>query len=252
MTPSNDNNTNKLSNIINDNNLNTINDNDIDNKDKNNIHDKEINTKKNISLKKEGKKGQIKMEADTFNRLNHFLIKKEKESEEQISSSSNSSQEKKPNLNSNDYAIEEIREIKPVIQHNIQRKRPVFTLPPDKKRCISQGKPFILIQKYYDENFILEDDEEAIFKKNIVFNGDSKTNSKEDSINSRSSLCNSSNRRSLKISIEDAEDNKNSIDNNNDDDEKVGLSNKKNEKERNIFKKISEEFYRDLEDDEFF
>ena len=50
--------------------------------------------------------------------------------------------------------------IKPVIQHSIQRKRPVYTLPPSKKRALSQGKSLNIIHKYYDENFILEDDEE--------------------------------------------------------------------------------------------
>ena len=50
---------------------------------------------------------------------------------------------------------------KPALQHKIERKRPVFAVPPHKKRSVSQGKPFTLLYKYYDENYILEDDEEA-------------------------------------------------------------------------------------------
>ena len=50
---------------------------------------------------------------------------------------------------------------KPALQHRIERKRPVFAVPPHKKRSVSQGKPFTLLYKYYDENYILEDDEEA-------------------------------------------------------------------------------------------
>ena len=55
---------------------------------------------------------------------------------------------------------ENIINIKPVIQHSIERKRPVFTLPKDKKRPLSEKKSFKIIHKYYDENFILEDDDE--------------------------------------------------------------------------------------------
>ena len=49
---------------------------------------------------------------------------------------------------------------KPALQHKVERNRPVYAIPPNKKRAISQGKPFNLINKYYDENYILEDDEE--------------------------------------------------------------------------------------------
>ena len=50
---------------------------------------------------------------------------------------------------------------KPTLQYKIERKRPVYAVPPHKKRSVSQGKPFTLINKYYDENYILEDDEET-------------------------------------------------------------------------------------------
>ena len=46
------------------------------------------------------------------------------------------------------------------VQYNVERKRPVYAVPQSKKRSISQGKPFNLVTKYYDENYILEDDKE--------------------------------------------------------------------------------------------
>ena len=41
-----------------------------------------------------------------------------------------------------------------------KRRRPVFKIPPSKKRSISQGRSLAFIHKYYDENFILEEDNE--------------------------------------------------------------------------------------------
>ena len=76
--------------------------------------------------------------------------------------------DKNPSYNNNDFVNEKNEEIKSVIQHKIERKRPVVALPSLQKRSLSQGKPFNLINKYYDENFILEDDEE-----NIKLNEDS-------------------------------------------------------------------------------
>ena len=69
--------------------------------------------------------------------------------------------------------------IKPVIQHNIERKRPVFTLPSDKNNTESQRNPFDLINKYYNENFILEDDEEEIFKS-YIYNNDNSLDEQKD------------------------------------------------------------------------
>ena len=67
----------------------------------------------------------------------------------------------KEKINDNKQNLDEnIINIKPVIQHSIERKRPVFTLPKDKKRPLSEKKSFKIIHKYYDENFILEDDDE--------------------------------------------------------------------------------------------
>ena len=39
-------------------------------------------------------------------------------------------------------------------------KRPVYKIPPSKKRSISEGNSLAFIHKYYDENFILEEDSE--------------------------------------------------------------------------------------------
>ena len=95
----------------------------------------------------------------------HLSIKsdKKKERESELNTSENSK------YNNTDNNINNIETIKPVIQHKIERNRPVYSLPPSQKRSVSQGKPFNLINKYYDENFILEDDDE----ENIKLNDDS-------------------------------------------------------------------------------
>ena len=57
------------------------------------------------------------------------------------------------------------------LTHNkIKHKRPVFKIPPCKKASLSQGKSLNFIHKYYDENFILEEENEEENKalKNIV------------------------------------------------------------------------------------
>ena len=59
---------------------------------------------------------------------------------------------------------------KPTMQYKVQRNRPVYAVPPSKKRSMSQGKPFNLIHKYYDENYILEDDEEEFSKNEEIHN----------------------------------------------------------------------------------
>ena len=41
-----------------------------------------------------------------------------------------------------------------------KKRRPVFKIPPSKKRSISQGRSLNFIHKYYDENFILEEENE--------------------------------------------------------------------------------------------
>ncbi len=59
---------------------------------------------------------------------------------------------------------------KPAFQHRVERNRPVYAIPPSKKRSISQGKPFNLINKYYNDNYILEDDEEEEDKSEETYN----------------------------------------------------------------------------------
>jgi hypothetical protein len=48
----------------------------------------------------------------------------------------------------------------PTLQHKIERKRPVIAVPIFKRRNSSQNMSLNFIRKYYDENFILEDDDE--------------------------------------------------------------------------------------------
>ena len=59
---------------------------------------------------------------------------------------------------------------KPALQYKVERNRPLYAVPPSKKRAVSQGKPFTLINKYYDENYILEDDEEGDEKNEDINN----------------------------------------------------------------------------------
>ena len=49
---------------------------------------------------------------------------------------------------------------KRIIHNKVKRRRPVFKIPPCKKMSVSQGKSLNFIHKYYDENFILEEDDE--------------------------------------------------------------------------------------------
>ena len=47
-----------------------------------------------------------------------------------------------------------------VLRNKVKRKRPVFKIPACKKASVSQGQSLSFIFKYYDENFILEDEYE--------------------------------------------------------------------------------------------
>ena len=51
-------------------------------------------------------------------------------------------------------------EILTLEQQNPKKRRPVYKIPPSKKRSISHGRSLAFIHKYYDENFILEEDNE--------------------------------------------------------------------------------------------
>ena len=101
--------------------------------------------------------------------------------------------QKTPRYNNTDNNNNNIEKIKPVIQHKIERKRPVYSLPPSQKRSVSQGKPFTLINKYYDENFILEDDDEENIKINDDSFGDSEVKTNINILNNqtdKNKLCN--------------------------------------------------------------
>ena len=112
-----------------------------------------------------------KNEIDAFSNFNNFLSKKEPKNP--------LSPQKKFDLKQ-----EEIQELKPALQHNVKRKRPVFTLPSVKTRSMNQQKPFHLINKYYDENFILEDDEEIGFKY-YIYSDDDSLNEPKDNISKK-------------------------------------------------------------------
>ena len=64
----------------------------------------------------------------------------------------------------------EPKEKKKALQYQIERNRPVFAVPQSKKRAVSQGKPLTWINKYYDENYILEDDKEEDEKNEEINN----------------------------------------------------------------------------------
>ena len=100
--------------------------------------------------------------------INDTKLKKDNEKKQTNLEDPNN--DKKPNYNNNDFVNEKNEELKSVIQYKIERRRPVYALPPSQKRSASQGKPFNLINKYYDENFILEDDNE---EENIKLSDDS-------------------------------------------------------------------------------
>jgi len=57
-------------------------------------------------------------------------------------------------INDNDNTIMTVQPQKP------KKRRPVYKIPPSKKRAVSHGKSLNFIHKYYDENFILEEDNE--------------------------------------------------------------------------------------------
>ena len=62
-------------------------------------------------------------------------------------------------VNNNQLKDNDIQIIEPQKPKN---RRPVYKIPPSKKRAISHGKSLGFIDKYYDENFILEEDNEDI------------------------------------------------------------------------------------------
>ena len=74
----------------------------------------------------------------------------------------------------------EPKEKKKALQYQIERNRPVFAVPQSKKRAVSQGKPLTWINKYYDENYILEDDKEEDEKNEEINNLHIEKNTSDD------------------------------------------------------------------------
>ena len=66
----------------------------------------------------------------------------------------------KKNTKGNDINNTNNTDILTVEPQKQKRRRPVYKIPPSKKRAISQGKSLAFIHKYYDENFILEEENE--------------------------------------------------------------------------------------------
>ena len=63
-----------------------------------------------------------------------------------------------------------------IVPQQPRKKRPVYKIPPSKKRAVSQGRPLTFIHKYYDENFILEEDNEDISDNEMRKKQNNKTN----------------------------------------------------------------------------
>ena len=126
-----------------------------------------------LRKKSQDKSSNIEITQDIVDSLLNYSNSEKNEmnaiSNNNIEDTMNQNQEQENDINNDNYKP---KEFKTVIQHNIERKRPVFAIPPNNNIPISQEKNFHLIQKYYDENFILEDDEEEGFKQYIYVNED--------------------------------------------------------------------------------
>ena len=126
-----------------------------------------------LRKKSQDKSSNIEITQDIVDSLLNYSNSEKNEmnaiSNSNIEEPLNQNQEQENDINNDNYKP---KEFKAVIQHNIERKRPVFAIPPNNNIPISQEKNFHLIQKYYDENFILEDDEEEGFKQYIYVNED--------------------------------------------------------------------------------
>ena len=75
--------------------------------------------------------------------------------------------EKEEDANNHQSGKENEVNIRPVSQHNIERQRPVYALPSSQNGPVDENKSLNIINKYYDENFILEDDDEENTLKSI-------------------------------------------------------------------------------------
>ena len=126
-----------------------------------------------LRKKSQDKSSNIEITQDIVDSLLNYSNSEKNEinniSNNNIEEPLNQNQEQENDINNYNYKP---KEFKAVIQHNIEWKRPVFAIPPNNNIPISQEKNFHLIQKYYDENFILEDNEEEGFKQYIYVNED--------------------------------------------------------------------------------
>ena len=129
---------NKFGNNINLKDENSINNNIITNNQLN-IDGNIINGKIiiNNNLKVNLKKGNLNI-IDLNNKIKNVIINGRKDKKEQIKTIS----------------------AKNIIPEKKKYKRPVYKIPPSRKRSISEGKSLAFIHKYYDENFILEEESE--------------------------------------------------------------------------------------------
>ena len=120
------------------------------------------------------------------------------------------------------------QEIK-VVEPQKKKKRPVFKIPPSKKRAISQGRSLAFIHKYYDENFILEEDEENSDNEKKKFK-----NVVKEVINIRRLIPKHNDKKEENINdINNSKDNNemNKNDNNNEINENININAEKNKKE---------------------
>ena len=130
------------------------------------INKNEIKKNKyNVNVLKEGARPQFEYETKKNNK-NDKVIEKDNTIKINLNDNFFNNISKDKNKSENEKNEEEKIEInnKDKIQINIIRKkehnRPVYKIPSSKKRSISQGKSLAFIHKYYDENFILEEDNE--------------------------------------------------------------------------------------------
>ena len=109
-----------------------------------NESDSENNSKNKIIIEKENKT-KIELDDKYLKDKDNTIIKKNEE-------------DKSKN------GKEKLKKRNKIKKHN----RPVYKIPPSKKRSISQGKSLVFIHKYYDENFILEEDSEENSSDNEI------------------------------------------------------------------------------------
>ena len=150
-------NMNNQNHIYNSNNCNILNKNNINN---NQIMNRQIiNNAQNINITRIQNSPQ-----------NKIPIKPQNNSQTQVKNAKNIIRKKKVSRVAKLLQEKDPKEPKKALQYQVERNRPVYAVPQSKKRAVSQGKPFTLINKYYDENYILEDDKEEDDKNEEINN----------------------------------------------------------------------------------